>query len=102
MKVQFHVDVTGTSLRKGAYASWNPAPNSVTIAGSAAFISLDYRGGAMSLHDRIESLRARHRTLEEAIDQEKGRPWPNIEALADLKRQKLRIKDEIFQLEHAP
>ncbi len=54
----------------------------------------------MSLQDRIESLRARHRTLEEAIDQEKCRPLPNVEALTDLKRQKLRIKDEIFQLEH--
>jgi hypothetical protein len=25
---------------------------------------------------------------------------PNVEVLADLKRQKLRIKDEIFSLEH--
>ena len=54
----------------------------------------------MSLQDRIESLRARHRSLEEAIDQETSRPMPNDETLADLKRQKLRIKDEIFQLEH--
>lgn len=54
----------------------------------------------MSLQDRIESLRARHRNLEEAIDQEISRPMPNDETLADLKRQKLRIKDEIFQLEH--
>ncbi len=54
----------------------------------------------MSLQDRIESLRARHRSLEEAIDQEISRPLPNVETLADLKRQKLRIKDEIVQLEH--
>ena len=54
----------------------------------------------MSLHDRIDSLRARHRSLEEAIDLEINRPAPNLETLADLKRQKLRIKDEIFQLEH--
>ena len=54
----------------------------------------------MSLQDRIESLRARHRGLEEAIDQEISRPMPNIEILADLKRQKLRIKDEIVGLEH--
>ena len=56
----------------------------------------------MSLQDRIESLRARHRSLEDAIDQEIARPLPNDETIADLKRQKLRIKDEIFQLEHAP
>jgi hypothetical protein len=56
----------------------------------------------MSLQDRIESLRARHRSLEEAIDQEIARPLPNDDAISELKRQKLRIKDEIFQLEHAP
>jgi len=55
----------------------------------------------MTLLDRIETLRARHRSLEEAIDQETSRPAPNTETVADLKRQKLRIKDEIVQLEHA-
>jgi hypothetical protein len=69
------------------------------MALSAAVTSLRI-GGAMSLQDRIESLRARHRSLEEAIDQEISRPMPNDETLSDLKRQKLRIKDEIFQLEH--
>ncbi len=54
----------------------------------------------MSLQDRIESLRARHRSLEEAIGEETSRPLPNIDILAQLKRQKLRIKDEIVQLEH--
>lgn len=55
----------------------------------------------MSLQDRIESLRARHRNLEDAIDQEISRPLPNDDTLHDLKRQKLRIKDQIFELEHA-
>ena len=54
----------------------------------------------MSLQDRIESLRARHRSLEDAIDQEIHRPLPNEDVLHDLKRQKLRIKDEIVLLEH--
>ncbi|HUZ73164.1 MAG TPA: YdcH family protein [Stellaceae bacterium] len=54
-----------------------------------------------SMFERIESLRARHRSLEEAIDREVNRPSPSMEALGDLKRQKLRIKDEIAQLEHA-
>ena len=54
----------------------------------------------MSLQDRIESLRARHRSLEEEIDREFSRPLPNADHVADLKRQKLRIKDEIAQLEH--
>lgn len=53
----------------------------------------------MSLQDHIESLLSRHRSLEEAIDQEITRPMPNTETIHDLKRQKLRIKDEIAQLQ---
>jgi hypothetical protein len=53
----------------------------------------------MSLQDRIETLRARHASLEQEIDKEIHRPLPNMDAVTDLKRQKLRIKDEIFQLE---
>jgi len=41
----------------------------------------------MSLQDRIEALK------------ENKRPLPNRDAIYDLKRQKLRIKDEIYQLE---
>lgn len=55
----------------------------------------------MSLSDRIETLRTRHRTIEEQIDQEVSRPLPNLDMVGDLKRQKLRIKDEIALLEHA-
>jgi hypothetical protein len=51
--------------------------------------------------DRIESLRAQHRSLEAAIDTETHRPMPNLDLVADWKRQKLRIKDEITQIEHA-
>lgn len=54
-----------------------------------------------SLLERIETLRARHRSLEEAIDREVSRPLPNMEAVTDLKRQKLQIKDEIALIEHA-
>ena len=54
----------------------------------------------MSLQDRIETLRSRHRSLEEQIDQEVSRPLPNVDMVSDLKRQKLRIKDEIALLEH--
>jgi hypothetical protein len=53
----------------------------------------------MSLLDRIETLRARHAHLEDEIDKEVSRPLPNPETISDLKRQKLRIKDEIFQIE---
>ncbi len=53
----------------------------------------------MSQQDHIEALRDKHATLEQAIDQENTRPHPDQDALHDLKRQKLRIKDEIYQLE---
>jgi hypothetical protein len=53
----------------------------------------------MSLQDRIEALREKHASLDRAIDEEVHRPLPNQEVVHDLKRQKLRIKDEIFQLE---
>jgi hypothetical protein len=55
----------------------------------------------MSLQDRLETLRTRHANLETEIVKEISRPLPNPETLTDLKRQKLRIKDEIFQLEKA-
>ncbi|MDE1967665.1 MAG: YdcH family protein [Alphaproteobacteria bacterium] len=55
----------------------------------------------MTLEDRIEELRTRHRSLEDQINRESHRPLPNIESLSTLKRQKLRIKDELTQLEHA-
>ncbi len=54
----------------------------------------------MSLQDRIETLRARHAHLESELGREISRPSPNHETIIDLKRQKLRIKDEIVQLEH--
>jgi hypothetical protein len=53
----------------------------------------------MSVQDRIEALREKHASLERAIDEEAHRPLPNHDAITDLKRQKLRIKDELFQLE---
>jgi hypothetical protein len=55
----------------------------------------------MSSQDRIEELRSQHRSLEQALGAEIARPLPDTDTVADLKRQKLRIKDEIAQLEHS-
>jgi hypothetical protein len=57
------------------------------------------RKPAMSVQDRIEALREKHALLERALDEEIHRPLPNQDTVHDLKRQKLRIKDEIFALE---
>jgi hypothetical protein len=52
------------------------------------------------LEDRIETLRSRHAHIEGELTKEISRPLPNPATITDLKRQKLRIKDEIVQLEH--
>lgn len=53
----------------------------------------------MSQPDRIEALKQQHAALERTIVEENARPLPDRAAIADLKRQKLRIKDELYQLE---
>jgi hypothetical protein len=52
----------------------------------------------MSLQDRIESLKARHAALETAIEAETRRPSPDTAQVVTLKRQKLRIKDELANM----
>ncbi len=52
----------------------------------------------MSLDERIESLKSKHRALEDAIEKETNRPLPNDLEISTLKKQKLRIKDEIASL----
>ena len=53
----------------------------------------------MSEPDRIVALKLQHAALEREISDENARPLPNHDTIADLKRQKLRIKDELYQLE---
>jgi hypothetical protein len=52
----------------------------------------------MTMDDRIESLRSMHASLDASIQSETIRPRPDDALIHDLKRQKLRIKDEIFRL----
>ena len=49
----------------------------------------------MADDDRIASLKAQHAELEEALALEINRPHPDDSVVADIKKQKLRIKDEI-------
>lgn len=53
----------------------------------------------MSLQGRIVELSNRHRELEHKIDQEQKRPAADSAMLRELKRQKLRIKEELKSLE---
>lgn len=52
----------------------------------------------MSLAERIEALKAEHQALETALDEEHKRPRPDDVHIHTLKKQKLRIKDEIASL----
>ena len=49
--------------------------------------------------EQVDALRAKHIALKEAVDYENQRPHPDEFRLAELKREKLRIKDEIAKLE---
>ena len=50
----------------------------------------------LGLDDYVASLAAKHANLEKAIQDEAQRPAPNTLSLAELKRKKLRVKDQIF------
>jgi len=53
----------------------------------------------MSVTDHVDSLKAKHADLDHLIREEEGRPHPDETLIKELKRQKLRIKDEIVQLQ---
>ncbi|HET6522642.1 MAG TPA: YdcH family protein [Geminicoccaceae bacterium] len=52
----------------------------------------------MAVSEYVESLRSKHAELEQVIIEESLRPLPDQALLSQLKRQKLRIKDEIARL----
>ena len=53
----------------------------------------------MAVHEHIEALRVKHLSLKQEIIDENQLPHPDDIRLNELKRHKLRIKDEIAQLE---
>lgn len=55
----------------------------------------------MTSEDRIESLRAKHQALETELKNETQRPNPDPAIVSKIKKEKLRIKDEIARLAHA-
>lgn len=48
----------------------------------------------------LASLSAKHAQLESQISQEVQRPMPDTMLLAQLKKQKLRVKEEMEQIHH--
>ena len=54
----------------------------------------------MVIEARIRELGSRHRSLELAIQDEMSRPAADAIRLSELKRQKLRLKEELESLKH--
>ena len=54
----------------------------------------------MTMEDRVESLKARHARLDQEIVDEAHRPLPDQVHITDLKKQKLRIKEEMSRMAH--
>lgn len=52
----------------------------------------------MSVQARLDALKERHAALESRIADEDQRPRPDSEALARLKIEKLRVKEEMERL----
>jgi hypothetical protein len=52
----------------------------------------------MAVEARIRELGSRHKNLEKAIQDETNRPASDATKLKELKRQKLRLKEEIEAL----
>ncbi len=55
----------------------------------------------MSMQDHIVALKQKHATLDSALERENLRPHPDEVVIHDLKREKLKIKDEIANLSEA-
>ena len=56
-------------------------------------------GEIMDAEARVTALSSKHAYLDNAIDQEAHRPSPDYVRITEMKREKLRIKDEIVRLE---
>lgn len=54
----------------------------------------------MSTLEHVDSLKAKHADLDRLIAEEEARPHPDEGRITELKRQKLRIKDQINDLTH--
>ena len=56
----------------------------------------------MAIDARIRELGVRHQSLERAIEDEVSRPAADAIRLRDLKRKKLRLKEEMESLKSKP
>jgi hypothetical protein len=55
----------------------------------------------MPIEEHVESLRSKHARLEELIQEELHRPLPDQGVISRLKKEKLKIKEQIERLRSA-
>lgn len=55
----------------------------------------------MPMQEHVESLRSKHARLEELIDEELHRPLPDQGVISRLKKEKLKIKEQIERIREA-
>ena len=54
----------------------------------------------MSVTSHVEELRRKHQTLSDAVEREQRSPGASDLEIAAMKREKLRLKEEITRLSH--
>jgi hypothetical protein len=54
----------------------------------------------MTIQSHLVELRRKHETLSEQVEQAQRSPGTDALKIADLKKQKLRLKEEIARLSH--
>ena len=76
---------------------YNPLARGVALTLNVA-VSTNFGGADMSHEEHLQVLKEKHAGLEELIRQEEMRPLPDTGLISQLKRQKLRLKDEMMGL----
>ena len=56
-------------------------------------------GNPAALSNRLLAIRRRHRALDARVGREQRRPSPDASLLQKLKRERLRLKDELARME---
>lgn len=54
----------------------------------------------MAIEERLSALRSKHESLDLELKMETRRPLPDPALVAKLKREKLRLKDEMMRITH--
>ncbi|MEK9679809.1 MAG: DUF465 domain-containing protein [Rhodospirillaceae bacterium] len=53
----------------------------------------------MTDQEQVDELKTKHHDLDEQIDKENARPNPDDIAISELKKEKLKIKDELASMD---